>query len=440
VWRAARIQRTGLALCFLLAACGAGASRPGAANPPGSGSRFQAAVHPGITVLISDSLHLIAGKRLALLTNQTGIDENGRSDIDILVSDPAVVRSGARLISLFSPEHGIRGDQDRTFVESGRDSKTGLPIHSLYTNTTIAPPDSLLRDIDAVVFDLQDIGTRTWTYVGNLVYALRAIKRNGKQLIVLDRPNPLGGMRMDGPMLDSAIANAEEHRSDRPARPYALYPFPLRHGMTMGEMALFYNALLGIGADLKVVPMRNWTRAMWFDDTRLPWVKPSPNMPSLTSALLYPSLVAFEGTNVSVGRGTDEAFQRFGAPWMNAPEVARLLENAGIAGVRFEAESFTPRNPGDRKYGDVRIPGVRIIVEDRERVHSGRLGAALLWAIHTTSRDSLRINELTFDLRFGSSAARRSIQNGDDPDTVVDRTLGEVLAFQRRAQSFFLYR
>jgi uncharacterized protein YbbC (DUF1343 family) len=241
-------------------------------------------------------------------------------------------------------------------------------------------------------------------------------------------------------MLDSGIANAEEHRADKPARPYALYPFPLRHGMTMGEMALFYNSVLGIGAELKVVPMHNWTRDMWFDDTRLPWVKPSPNMPSLTSALIYPALVAFEGTNLSVGRGTDEAFQRFGAPWLDAAEVVRLLDDLGMAGVRFSVEPFTPRAPGDRRYADTRIPGVRISVENRERVHAGRLGAALLWAIHRASPDSLRINELTFDLRFGSPVARRAIQGGDDPDAVIDRSLADVVAFQRRAQPFLLYR
>ena len=403
-------------------------------------SQASAAVLPGITVLLSDSIHLLAGKRLGLLTNQTGIDEKGRSDIDLLSTDARVLQSGGRLIALFSPEHGIRGDQDRQNVASGRDERTGLPIHSLYGSTTLAPPDSLMRDIDVMVFDLQDIGTRTWTYVGNLVYALRSAKRNNKQLVVLDRPNPLGGMKRDGPMLDSAIANAEEHRADKPARPYALYPFPLRHGMTMGEMALFYNSVLGIGADLRVIPMRGWQRSMWFDDTKLPWVKPSPNMPNLTSALIYPSLVAFEGSNLSVGRGTAEAFQRFGAPWLKAQETAALLHSLFLPGVRFEAETFTPREPGDRKYADLRIPGVKIIVVDRERVHAGRLGAAILWAVDSLSRDSLRVTDLTFDLRFGDSEARRALIQGQDPDMVIDRSLQQVFAFQRNAERFFLYK
>ncbi len=416
---------------------------PGASGAPQSGSQNAGrmnAVRPGISVLLSDSVHLMAGKRLGLLTNQTGIDEKGRSDIDLIVADRRLAESGGKLIALFSPEHGIRGDEDRQFIASGRDTRSGLPIHSLYGATTLAPPDSVMRELDALIFDLQDIGTRTWTYVGNLVYALRSAKRNGKQLIVLDRPNPLNGLKHEGPMLDSAIANAEEHRTDRPARPYALYPFPLRHGMTMAEMALYYNDVLRIGADLRVVPMDGWRRSMWFDDTGLPWVKPSPNMPSLTSALLYPALVAFEGSNVSVGRGTDDAFQHFGAPWLNATETARLLQSLYLTGVRFVAEFFTPRNPGDGKYADIRIPAVRIIVENRDRVHAGRLAAALLWAIDSTAGDSLRINDNTFDLRFGNPAARRAIRAGDDPDSVIDRSLPQVLDFQRNAEKFFLYR
>jgi uncharacterized protein YbbC (DUF1343 family) len=241
-------------------------------------------------------------------------------------------------------------------------------------------------------------------------------------------------------MLDAAIANSEEQQPGRPARPYALHPFPLRHGMTMGEMALYYNSVLGIGADLKVIPMSGWTRDMWFDNTGLPWVKPSPNMPSLTSALVYPALVAFEGSNLSVGRGTNEAFQRFGAPWLPADQVARLLQSLYLAGVRFEAEVFTPREPGDGKYGGQNIPGVRIHLVDRDRVHVGRLGAAILWAVDSLAADSLRITDLTFDLRFGSSAARTMLRAGEDHDRVIDRSLQEVFAFTRSAERFFLYR
>jgi uncharacterized protein YbbC (DUF1343 family) len=241
-------------------------------------------------------------------------------------------------------------------------------------------------------------------------------------------------------MLDSSLANPEEHTRARAARPYALYPFPLRHGMTMGEMARFYNGELGIGADLHVVPVSGWKRSEWFDATGLPWVKPSPNMPSLTSALLYPSLVAFEATNLSVGRGTAEPFEHLGAPWLDPQAVIALLEEQEPSGVRFAVERFTPVRPGDAKYPGARLPGIRIIVEDRDRVQSGRLGATLLWAVAKVHRDALRIRLPDFDLLFGSPGAREALLRGEDPDAVIDATVPDVIAFQRRARPYLLYR
>ncbi|HEY4131362.1 MAG TPA: DUF1343 domain-containing protein, partial [Gemmatimonadaceae bacterium] len=365
-------------------------------------------VSPGIDVLITDSLSLIRGKRIALLTNQTGVNAAGVSDIDLL-RDGAPRRAGVRLIKLFSPEHGIRGTEDREGLESGIDAKSGLPVHSLYTAATIAPPDSLLEDVDALVFDLQDIGTRTWTYVGAMVYAMRTSARRHLPLIVLDRPNPINGVGVDGPMLDTALANPEDPTPQRPGKAYALYPFPLRHGMTMGELARFYNSTLGINAPLTVVPMRGWKRAMWFDETGLPWVRPSPNLPTLTSALVYPSLVPFEGSNVSVGRGTPDAFQRFGASWMNAAAVADKLNGRHLPGVRFVVDPFTPHGAGDGKFNDVRIPGIRVDVTNRDAVQSGRVSAAILWALVTVHRDSFRVTPRTFDERFGSTETREAI-------------------------------
>jgi uncharacterized protein YbbC (DUF1343 family) len=396
-------------------------------------------VRPGITVLIDDSIGLVRGKRVGLLTNQTGIDEHGVSDIEVL-RDSRARAAGVQLLRLFSPEHGIRGTEDRTHIESGVDERSGLPVHSLYTETAIAPPDSLLTDLDALVFDLQDVGTRTWTYVGSMIYAMRAAARRHLPIIVLDRPNPITGNHVDGPMLDSALANANEHSPRRPAKPYALYPFPLRHGMTMGEMARFYNETLGIGAPLHVVPVSGWKRSMWFDETGLPWVRPSPNLPNLTSALMYPALVAFEGSNLSVGRGTADAFQRFGAPWMNAPEIAALLNGRRPSGVQFVVDSFTPVNPGDGKYGGRLIPGVRVDVTDRNALRPGHIGAAILWAVLKTNRDSLRLRDATFDERFGGPALRQALFNGEDPDRVVDGEQPLVDAFESSARRFFLYR
>jgi uncharacterized protein YbbC (DUF1343 family) len=381
----------------------------------------------------------VRGKRIALLTNQTGIDEHGVSDIEVLRNTRAH-DAGVRLVRLFSPEHGIRGTEDRTHIESGIDERSGLPVHSLYTETAIAPPDSLLTDLDALVFDLQDVGTRTWTYVGSMIYAMRAAARRHLPIIVLDRPNPITGDHVDGPMLDSDLANDNEQSARRPAKPYALYPFPLRHGMTMGEMARFYNDVLAIGAPLHVVPASGWKRSAWFDETGLPWVRPSPNLPNLTSALMYPALVAFEGSNVSVGRGTADAFQRLGAPWMNAAEVASLLNSRDTPGVRFVVDSFTPMNPGDGKYAGRLIPGIRVMVTDRNAVRPGHLCAEILWALLRSNRDSLRVRDATFDERFGSSVMRQALFSGEDPDRVVDRGQGAVNAFEVAARRFLLYR
>jgi uncharacterized protein YbbC (DUF1343 family) len=382
---------------------------------------------------------LIRGKRIALLTNQTGLSANGESDIDLL-RGPTATAAGVRLVRLFSPEHGIRGTEDRTNLASGVDARSGLPVISLYTNTVIAPPDSLLRDVDALVFDLQDIGTRTWTYVGSMVYAMRTAGRLGLPMIVLDRPNPITGSHVSGPMLDSGLANPNEQTATRPARAYALYPFPLRHGVTMGEMARFYNGELHLNAPLHVIPAAGWRRDMWFDQTGLPWVRPSPNLPTLTSALLYPSLVAFEGSNVSVGRGTDSPFQQFGAPWMDAARVAALLAERHVPGVTFSVKTFVRSRPGDGKYGGRTVQGIMINVVDRNIVPSGRLSADILWAVQTANRDSLRIASRTFDERFGSTQIREAIQRGADPDVAIRQDSAAVRSFLDRMEQYRLYR
>lgn len=396
-------------------------------------------VRPGITVLLEDSLHVIGGRRIAVITNQTGVDAKGVSDVDLLRTDARAKRAGVTVVRLFSPEHGIRGTIDRPDVPDVRDERSGLMVHSLYARETVPPPDSLLRDLDALVFDLQDIGTRTWTYVGLMVYSMRAAARVGIPFVVLDRPNPLGG-RVDGPMLEASLANPDDPASGKPGQAFALYPAPLRHGMTMGELARFFAGELEIPVQLTVVPAAGWRRAMWWDETGLPWIVPSPAMVSLTSALVYPALVAFERSNLSVGRGTALPFQRFGAPWLDAPRVARLLNERGLNGVRFEAERFRPEAPTDGKFGGREIPGVRVIVEDRDRVQAGRLGASITWAVAQVHGDSLRLTARGFDLRFGSPTAREALLRGDDPDGVIDRMLPEVVEFQRRTREYLLYR
>lgn len=393
---------------------------------------------PGMTVLLDDSLQVIAGRRIGLVTNHTGVDAKGASLVDLLMTDPRAKRANIRLVRLFSPEHGIRGDQDVENLPDQKDERSGLMVHSLYRRETVGPPDSLVRDLDALVFDLQDIGTRTWTYVGLMVYSMRAAARAGIPFVVLDRPNPLGG-RTEGLLLDSALSNPADPTPERRGAAYALYPAPLRHGMTMGEMARWYAAELRIPVTLTVVRMSGYRRTMWWEETGMPWKVPSPAMVTTASALLYPALVPFEGSNVSVGRGTDLPFQQFGASWLDARQVAAALEERGLGGVRFEAVRFTPVRPGDAKFSGREIPGVRMVIESREKVQAARIGAAILWAVAKVNADSLKLNSNTFDRRMGAAWAREALLRGDDPDEVIDRVQPEVVAFQRRVRVHLLY-
>lgn len=399
----------------------------------------EARVRPGITVLLRDSIQLIRGKRIGLLTNQTGVDENGNSDIDLL-REKRARDANVNLVQLFSPEHGLRGTEDRENIANGIDAKSRLPVYSLYGQQTMAPPDSMLRNLDALVFDLQDIGTRTWTYVGAMVYAMRASARAHKPIIVLDRPNPISGYLIEGPVLDSSLANAEDPAPGRPGQAYALWPIPLRHGMTIGELASYFNDVLKIRADLHVIPMQGWRRDVWFDLTGLPWVRPSPNMPSLQSAMLYPGLVAFESTNLSVGRGTLGAFQHIGAPWLNAAATVAILRDREIPGVRFYVETFTPVAPSDGKYPGQTIPGIKILVLNRSALQAARVGATLLWAINKTAGTKLTIDNRGFDLRFGSPRVREALLRGEDPDVLIDREYKSAYAFRERTRQYLIYK
>ena len=387
---------------------------------------------------MSDSIGLIRDKRIGLITNQTGIDEHGVSDIDLLRSSVATA-AGVRLVRLFSPEHGIRGTEDREGLASGVDEKSGLVIVSLYGSGTTAPPDSTLRDLDAIVVDLQDIGTRTWTYVGVVMYTMQTAARLGKRVIVLDRPNPVSGAT-NGPFLDSTLSDPYPPAPGKPGHAYALYPVPLRHGLSMGEMAKLFNDGMRLGADLKVVPAAGWKRSMWFDETGLQWVRPSPNLPDLTSSTVYPSLVPFEGSNLSVGRGTTTAFQRFGATWLDAVEVARRLEAMRLPGTRFVVDSFMPRASADNKFNDKLIPGIRIQLTDRNQFEAGTVAAAILSVVHAVNPDSLRINNATFDLRFGSPSIREAIMRGEDPRPIMAREKAKALEFAERMRRYWIYR
>jgi uncharacterized protein YbbC (DUF1343 family) len=308
-------------------------------------------------------MHLVRGRRVGLVTNQAGVDHAGQSGVDLLLA------AGVRLTALFSPEHGFRGTADPgAAVASATDSATGLPIYSLYGKTS-APTDSMLAGVEVLLVDLQDAGARYFTYLWTTTEVMRAAARRGIPVVVLDRPNPVGGL-IQGSVLDTGFRSA-----------VGLLSVPMRHGMTLGELARLANADLGLGAQLTVVPAAGWRRSMYFDETGLPFVPPSPNLRSLEALIHYPGLCLFEGTTLSVGRGTDHPFEQIGAPWLDTLRVLAAVRGAGLNGVRFDGVEFTPVRPGDGKYADTAVAGVRLHVTDRSVYDPTRTAMALLTAV-----------------------------------------------------------
>ena len=363
----------------------------------GSPSPAAAQVRPGIEVVLTDSVHLIAGKRLGLLTNNTGIDRQGRRDVDVLLA------GGQRVTALFSPEHGFRGTEDRSGLPDGTDSATGLPIYSLYGGSRSAAR-AALDSLDVVLVDLQDIGARFYTYPATVAQLLRDAAARGKRVIVLDRPDPIGGRDVQG--------NVRAQAGDPDSAFVGFLPIPMRHGMTIGELARLSNDVLGVHADLVVVPAAGWTRGMMYDRTGIPWVKPSPNMPDLESALSYPGTCLFEGTNVSVGRGTGFAFQVIGAPWLDAERVIGVVRAERIPGVELAAVTFTPQAPTDGKFGGVELHGIRLRVTDRGAYDAPRTAIALLAAIRATHPTEFRFRSDGFDRLAADPELRRALEAG----------------------------
>ncbi|HXC25025.1 MAG TPA: DUF1343 domain-containing protein [Gemmatimonadaceae bacterium] len=398
-----------------------------------------ARVWPGISILLSDSMELVRNKRVGLLTNQAAVDRSGKRDIDLLRTDRRAVQANVQLVALFAPEHGLSAKEDRTNLLSTVDPQSNLPVYSLYANETMAPPDSAIEKLDVVMIDLPDVGVRTWTYEAAMVYTMRAAARLKKPVIVLDRPNPITGSVVEGPVLDSALANADDPAPGHPGLAYAFVPIPLRHGMTMAELARYYNVTLKIGADLHIVPIVGWHREVWYDRTGLPFVPPSPNLPSFRSVQLYSALVPFEATNLSVGRGTSLPFQFIGAPWLDTKQVLKLLKDAGVRGVQFTPMDVTPYQASDGKYNGTTIHGLRLTVTDRSALQTPRVVANLLVAIHHVHPTQLQMDTLRFDRLFGSTADRQALFRGDDPDAVIDREYAPAYAFRERVHRYLLY-
>jgi uncharacterized protein YbbC (DUF1343 family) len=394
-----------------------------------------AQVRPGIEVLLSDSAHLIAGKRVGLLTNQTGRDRQGRRDVDLLRAAPG----GARLTVLYSPEHGFVGAEDRPGLPDAVDSATGLPIYSLYGGSRTAAR-AALDSLDVLLVDLQDVGARYYTYIKFTVSLMREAAKAGKRVIVLDRPNPIGGQLVQG--------NVRRQPADPDSVPVGFLPVAMRHGMTLGELARMANDVLAIGADLVVVPAQGWKRATLYDKTGLPWVSPSPNMPSLESALNYPGLCLFEGTNVSVGRGTGVAFQVLGAPWLD-PEavILRLMQPVdwrrargwAMSGVQVTRAVFTPRAPTDGKYDGEELWGLRIQVTDPKQYDPTKLAVALLAAIRATHPRQLQFRAESFDRLVAGPGVRRALEAGRPAWEIWGTWEDDLARFRTARAKYLLY-
>ena len=414
----------GLFMGIVLAACGAAPGNTTDSEVPESEARQ---VRSGIEVLLSDSLHLVQGKNVGLLTNHTGIywtsDGIVGSTIDALYE-----ANNVDLVALYAPEHGIRGqEQAGAAIDSGRDERTGVPIHSLYGEVR-KPTPAMLEGVDVLLFDMQDIGARYYTYVSTMALAMEAAGEQDIPFIVLDRPNPVRGDVVQGNLLKPGYETF-----------VGMYPVPMRHGMTAGELAQLYVGEFGLEVDLHVVPLDGWTRDMTFDQTQLPWVPPSPNMPSLESALAYPGTCLFEGTPISVGRGTDRAFQWVGAPWLDGVQLAESLNGYGINGVRFESTTFTPRNAGDRKFEGQEVSGVLLIPESTD-YDASKAAVAMLLETYSMSGDNWLWAEAHFDRLAGTDSLRLSIEAGADFAELTSAWESENQAFGELRDPYLIYR
>jgi uncharacterized protein YbbC (DUF1343 family) len=376
------------------------------------------ATKTGLDVLVDQKFQPLAGKRVGLITNHTGIDRHGRRNIDLMKA------AGIDVEALFSPEHGMAGKEDREGIQDAVDPATGVKAFSLYAGTN-RPTPAMLRGIDALVFDIQDVGVHFYTYETTMAYAMEAAAKAGIPYYVLDRPNPIGGVRVEGPLLDAANESFVGYFGG----------LPVRHGMTMGELAKLFNAERKIGADFTVIPMEDWHRGDWFEATDLPWVNPSPNMRSLKAALLYPGVGMLEYAKISVGRGTDSPFEQLGADFIDGRELARYLNQRQIPGVRVYPTSFTP---SESNFKGMRIEGVRFEIVNREMLDATRLGLEVAGAIQKLYPGKL---DWSVNKRLiGSDEVIRRLQAGDDPRTIQQAMQDGVAAFMELRAKYLIYR
>jgi uncharacterized protein YbbC (DUF1343 family) len=387
-------------------------------------------VRPGIEVLLKERKQLIAGARIGAVVHPASVLPTLQHTADALLAEKSI-----RLVSLFGPQHGARGDKQDNMVESHfyLDADVNLPVHSLYGETR-RPTEEMLSDLDVLIFDLQDVGTRVYTFIHTMAYCMQACARYGKAMVVLDRPNPINGEQVEGNLLDPEFSSF-----------VGLYPLPMRHGMTVGELALLYNMEFGIGCQLAVVPAQGWRRRQWFDQTGLPWVMPSPNLPTLDSAMVYPGMVLVEGTLVSEGRGTTRPFELVGAPYVNAHSLAGRLNEMRLPGVFFRPVHFEPTF---QKFAQMTCGGVQVYVGSRDVFEPFLTGIAVISAIKALYPDSFEWRQPPYEYEFrripieilsGGVRIPRQIEAGTPLEEIRQSWQDDVVRFLALRKPYLLY-
>lgn len=385
-------------------------------------------VKAGLDILFSRK-RLLVGKRLALVANPTSIDSRFRFIVDLFHQE-----KDWKLTALFGPEHGMRGEmQDQESCETYTDRATGLPVHTLY-GQQLKPTAEMLEDIETVVFDMQDIGSRYYTFIYTLAYVMEACKDAKVEVIVLDRPNPIGGIQIEGPVLEKGFESF-----------VGLFPIPTRHGMTVGELALYFHDEFGLDCKLEVVEMEGWKRSQFFEDTGLPWVLPSPNMPTIDTALVYPGMCLLEGTNVSEGRGTTRPFEIFGAPWIESERLCTRLEEFHLPGVYFRRNYFRPTF---HKFQNQLCGGAQIHVTDRRSFQPVKTALCLLYVLLRDYRQYFEwkqppyefvTDRLPIDILFGNSWIRQDLERGVEPQQIEEKWRADLEAFRPKRERYLLY-
>ncbi len=379
----------------------------------------KAEVLTGLDVLAEDNFAALRGKRIGLITNQTGVNRDGRRNVDLMLA------AGIKVTALFSPEHGLAGAEDRPNISDTKDAATSLPVFSLYQASSRRIQPAMLDNVDALVFDIQDVGARFYTYSCTMLYSMEEAAKKHLPFFVLDRPNPITGVHAEGPMLDPDLQSFT-----------GCFEIPVRHGMTLGELATMANGERKLGLDLHVVAMRGWDRGDWFDATGLPWVNPSPNMRSLNAALLYPGVAMLEASpNYSVGRGTDSPFELIGADWIHGRELAGFLNGRFIPGVRVYPARFRPTASN---FSGKTIEGVRFVITNRDTFDSTRLGLELGYALNKLYPG--RIDWQANRFLIGNQAVLRELKDGVDPTTILQEMEDSLASFTRQRERYMLYR